>query len=82
MAQIIVRKIEESVKLRLQRRAIRHGRSMEEEVREILRNAAKGDAEAPVKLGSRIAMRFADTGFDDEILEWRGTKPRPAKLGR
>ena len=40
MAQILVRNIEQDVKTRLQRRAQRHGRSMEEEVREILRNAA------------------------------------------
>ena len=39
MAQIVVRKLEESVKTRLQRRARRNGRSMEEEVRDILRNA-------------------------------------------
>ena len=39
MAQILVRNIEQSVKTRLQLRAKRHARSMEEEVREILRNA-------------------------------------------
>jgi antitoxin FitA len=41
MAQLIVRNIENEVKARLQRRAKRHGRSMEEEVREILRDATK-----------------------------------------
>jgi plasmid stability protein len=40
MAQLVVRNIEESVKARLQRRARSNGRSMEAEVREILRNAA------------------------------------------
>ena len=40
MAQLVVRNVENAVKLRLQRRARRNGRSMEEEVREILRNAA------------------------------------------
>lgn len=39
MAQFVVRNLENAVKARLQRRAKRHGRSMEEEVREILRVA-------------------------------------------
>jgi len=33
MAQLVVRHLEENVKSRLRRRAIRHGHSMEEEVR-------------------------------------------------
>jgi plasmid stability protein len=82
VAQIIVRKVEESVKARLQSRAKRHGRSMEEEVREILRNAAKDDAVPTAPLGSRIAARFAGAGLDAEIPEWRGIRPRPAKFGR
>ncbi len=41
MAQFVVRNIEAEVKARLRRRAARHGRSMEEEVRDILRNAVK-----------------------------------------
>lgn len=40
MAQLIVRHLED-VKARLKRRAERHGRSMQEEVRHILRNALK-----------------------------------------
>ena len=41
MAQFIVRDLEDTVRARLKRRAERHGPSMEEEVRHILRNAAK-----------------------------------------
>lgn len=41
MAQFIVRHLEETVKARLKRRAARRGRSMEEEVRHILRDAVK-----------------------------------------
>ena len=40
MAQIVVRKLEDEVKEGLRRRAARHGRSLEAEVREILRDAA------------------------------------------
>ena len=41
MAQFVVRNLEEDVKIRLKRRAARHGRSMEDEVRDILRDAVK-----------------------------------------
>jgi plasmid stability protein len=41
MAQFIVRHLEQDVKGRLKRRAARHRRSMEEEVRHILRDAVK-----------------------------------------
>jgi phosphopantothenoylcysteine decarboxylase/phosphopantothenate--cysteine ligase len=45
MAQLVVRNPEEEVKARLRDRAARNGRSMEEEIREILRDAANaGDA--------------------------------------
>ena len=82
MAQIVVRNIEESVKARLKRRAARHGRSMEEEVRTILRDALKRDERpAPAEgLGTRIANRFAGLGFTEEIPEWRGYPVRPAKF--
>jgi len=77
MAQLVVRNIEDSVKSRLQRRARRNGRSMEEEVREILRNAAN-DVTSPTRgLGSEIAARFAKTGFDFEVPELRGYTIKP-----
>ena len=38
MAQLVVRNLQDDVKARLQLRARRHGRSTEEEVREILRD--------------------------------------------
>jgi plasmid stability protein len=80
MAQLTVRNLEQSVKTRLQRRAKRHGHSMEEEVRDILRNAVKGkDAEDEVGLGTRIQRRFAGIGFrDGEFPEIRGQLARPA----
>ena len=51
MAQLLVRNIEQSVKARLRRRAKQHGRSMEEEVRDILRNAANEEDRPSVGLG-------------------------------
>lgn len=70
MAQLVVRNIEESVKTKLQRRAKRHGRSMEEEVREILRDAMKDEGKDR-KLGTEIAELFRGIGLrpGEEIPE-------------
>jgi plasmid stability protein len=80
MAQLVVRNIEDDVKERLQRRAKKHGRSLEELVRDILRDAAK-DTRPTGGLGSEIAALFKDVGFEEgEILEWRGYPVQPAKF--
>jgi len=78
MAQLVVRNIEAEVKKKLQRRAIRHGRSMEEEVRDILRNAVKDEGRgAAGGLGSEIAALFAGIGLDSDIAELRGHPIKP-----
>jgi plasmid stability protein len=77
MAQILVRNIEQSVKTRLQRRAKRNGRSMEEEVRDILRNATNEPENLTVGLGTQIASLFAGRGFKFEARELRGYPVRP-----
>ncbi len=78
MAQFIVRHLEETVKARLKRRAERHGRSMEEEIRQILRNAAKQSSNPLPKLGTRIAARFAKSGLTEDLPELRGQPVKPA----
>ena len=82
MVQLVVRQIEEEVKMRLKRRAASHGRSMEEEVRHILRNAVKEDNRPVTKLGSRIAARFGPDGLTTELPELRGQPVRAANLGK
>jgi len=82
MAQVVVRHLEEVVKARLKRRAARHGRSMEEEVRHILRDAVKTDAHPVAKLGSRIAARFAKVGLTAALPELHDQASRPAKFGK
>jgi antitoxin FitA len=82
MAQLIVRNLEEDVKRRLQARAHRHGRSTEEEVRDILRNAVRDEGAPKPGLGSRIAARFADRGVDLDLSDLRGKEPRAAHLDR
>jgi plasmid stability protein len=62
MAAITIRRLDENIKSRLRIRAAHHGRSMEEEAREILRTALS--AAPPVKgnLAERIRQRFAPFG--------------------
>ncbi len=82
MAQFIVRGLEDDVKTRLKRLAARHGRSMEEEVRDILRNAVKEQNRRLPKLGSRIAARFARAGLSADLPELHGQLPRSAEFER
>jgi antitoxin FitA len=82
MAQFVVRNIEDGVKARLKRRAERHGRSMEEEVRDILRNAVHEREFEGGGLGSEIASLFAVVGLDKEIAELHGQKIKPARFDR
>jgi len=78
VAQLVVRNLENSVKARLQRRAKRNGRSMEDEVRHILRAAAREDEKAPTGgLGTEIAKIFRGTGLRFKIQELRGYPVTP-----
>ena len=61
MASLTIRNLDENVKKQLRIRAAEHGRSMEEEVREILRHAMAGPA-LPRKLGDAIHRRVAGLG--------------------
>jgi plasmid stability protein len=72
MAQLIVRSLDDDVAAKLKARAKRHGRSMEDEIRHILRDAASADEGRKLTLGTRIASRFALSGLDDDLPELRG----------
>ena len=82
MAQLLVRNLDVEIKLRLLRRAKRHGRSTEEEVRDILRDAAKEEATSVRGLGTEIASLFRKTGLHAEIPELRGYGIKPASFDR
>jgi plasmid stability protein len=72
-AQLVVRNLEQDVKTRLQKRARRHGRSMEEEVRDILRDAVKDEARQEEGFGTRFASYFKGLGLKEgDIRELRG----------
>ena len=81
MAQLVVRNLEDTVKARLQRRARRHGHSMEEEARDILLNAVRHEEDERAPLGTRLKARFAGVGLDADIPEVRGALAVPAELG-
>lgn len=64
MASITVRNLDMALKKRLRIRAAEHGRSMEEEVRAILRDSLIADP-APANLAQAIRNRFAPLGGVD-----------------
>jgi plasmid stability protein len=65
MATMTIRNVDESLKRRLRLRAAEHGRSMEEEMREILRAALSVSARRPDNLAEAIRARFAPLGGTD-----------------
>jgi plasmid stability protein len=62
MAILTIRQLDEKTKTRLRVRAARHGRSMEEEAREILRSAVNASSTAKGNLAQKIHGRFAAFG--------------------
>ncbi len=79
MATIVIRKLDESVKRRLQIRAARNGRSMEAEVREILSDLVilSPRPERRGGLGSALRKRFAPFGGVDLPIPLRTFSSRP-----
>nr|WP_315594633.1 plasmid stabilization protein [uncultured Cupriavidus sp.] len=79
MATLTIRNIDDDLKARLRVEAAQHGRSMEEEVRDILRRTLS-KRQGPDGLGSRLRQRFAslnDSGLD---LPVRAEPPRSPEL--
>jgi len=84
MAQVIVRRLDASVKKRLKQRAARRGHSMEAEIRGILTDAVQAKEPREEGLGTFITRQFSGKGIgiDFDIPEWRGEKARPARFRR
>lgn len=76
MASITIRNLDDDIKRRLRVRAAEHGRSMEEEARDILRQVI-GQPSAPRNLGQAIHNRFAAIGGVDVPPQQRSPM-RPA----
>jgi plasmid stability protein len=62
MASITIRQLDEATKTRLRVRAAKHGRSMEEEAREILKVVLTAERSGPSSLVESIRRRFQSVG--------------------
>lgn len=65
MASITIRNLDEGLKARLRVQAALHGRSMEDEARDILRSALNREPARPVDLAASIRARFGRLGGVD-----------------
>jgi plasmid stability protein len=72
MASITIRKLEETTKRKLRIRAAQHGRSMEQEAREILQNELSRTPTTGKDLVAAIRRRFAPLGGVDLEIPPRG----------
>jgi plasmid stability protein len=59
MASLVIRNLDEGLKTRLRVRAAEHGRSMEDEVRDILRSVLSRERLEPRNLAVAIRARFS-----------------------
>ncbi|OWQ97573.1 plasmid stabilization protein [Sphingopyxis bauzanensis] len=80
MASMTIRNVDESLKRRLRMQAAAHGRSMEEEARDILRSALSTDAPRTANLADAIRARFAPLGGADLSLAPREPMREPVDL--
>lgn len=78
MSTLTVRNLDDDLKTRLRVRAAQNGRSMEAEVREILRSSLT--TQPRTGLGTRIHNRFAGLGLDELELPARDELPRVPDL--
>jgi plasmid stability protein len=79
MARLLVRSFEDYLIERLRARSRRHHRSLEAELREILRDVARAKKQSGGGLGSNIAASFKGLGLKDgDIRELRGYTAKPA----
>ena len=82
MASMTIRNLDDGIKRRLRIRAAEHGKSMEEEAREILRSALS-EVDAPSSsLTSTIHRRFVEVGGVDLELPEREPVRKPPDLGQ
>ena len=82
MASITIRKLEEGVKTKLRVRAARHGRSMEQEAREILKSALLGEAAPAQNFADALRRHVEPLGGVEIRLPRREAIRRPPKVGR
>jgi len=81
MATITIRQLDEKTKTRFRVRAAYHGRSMEEEAREILRSALSSSSPVKGNLAEAVRRRFAAFGGLEFELPRRDAIRQVAEFG-
>ena len=81
MATLTIRQLDEATKARLRIRAAHHGRSMEEEAREILRASLAGVRSKEKDLAESIRQRFEPLGGVELETPVRSPLRRPPEFG-
>jgi plasmid stability protein len=81
MATLTIRQLDERTKTRLRVRAAHHGRSMEEEAREILRLALTVPSPATGNLAESIRRRFRALGGLELEMPQRDAMREPPGFG-
>lgn len=82
VASLTIRNLDERTKTRLRVRAARHGRSMEEEARTLLRVVLGDDVPQAGNLADAIRARFRSLGGVELRLPSREPMREPPKPGR
>lgn len=77
MASLTIRNLDELTKRRLRIRAAKHGLSMEEEARRLLKEALGSTVSA--KLGQRLLGRFAESASEEFKLPVRQAPRKPPR---
>jgi plasmid stability protein len=80
MATLTIRNLEESLKTRLRVQAAKHGHSMEEEARALLRSALAAGDRDPKGLGSAIHALFQPLGGLDVVAPPREATREPPRF--
>ena len=80
MATLTIRQLDEKTKARLRVQAAHHGRSMEQEAREILRSSLSAARPAKTNLAESIRQRFAAFGGVELELPRRDAVRQPAEF--
>jgi len=82
MASITIRRLEDAVKTKLRIQAAMHGRSMEEEAREILNAGVQAKRRPQPNLAESIRRHVEPFGGVDLNLPPREAVRRPPRLGK
>ncbi|MBA8899464.1 plasmid stabilization protein [Phyllobacterium sp. P30BS-XVII] len=77
MASMTIRNLDDQLKTRLRIQAAQHGKSMEDEARDILRAALSREPAAPANLAEAIQERFKALGGVDLPIAPREAARKP-----